>query len=186
MPTDCLAVTGASPLLWICAGVGVLVIGIVARRGSRVLSASLILVASLAACVSVDATQQPASAICSPDATSLVQGSIRVLSGTLRATEVPTLTASNGAQVLTAMWGAPSADGSDVVIPFAFHGIRSGEWTFEITESDATAFEFSHSDISFVVNSSRMLTGGPFNASTPSMVSVSTSGLQFEIAVTRS
>ena len=186
MPSNCLPATGGSVAFWLFAGLVVFTIGLLTLRSSRALVINVIIIGCFIASVGFDANQQSANALCSPMPSSLIQGQLRVVSGTVSSAELPVATATSGQTVITALWGEPEQSGSDVVIAFAFPGVTAGDWMFDITESSQTAFEFLSSDLSLVVNSSRMLTGGPFNASSASPISVAASGLSFEIAVTRS
>lgn len=186
MPHDCLASTGSSALVWLVAGLTVCSAGVVMLRWSRSAAVLLLPCLFLAALTTSDSLQKPVSAACSPAPSSILQGQLRIIGGTVSSAELPVVVATNGTTTVTAVWGMPEHVGSDVVVPFALPNLTPGDWSLDITESPSTSFEFSDSDLSFVVNSSRMLTGGPFNASTSEPISVAATGRSFEIAVTRS
>ena len=186
MPSDCLATTGSSAYFLLAAGFLLVMTGLLLKQSGRTLISGVTLLAVLALLIPFDGTTAPVSALCSPKPSSLLHGQLRVIGGSINQRELPVMTATSGALVVTALWDIPTKSGTDVVVSFTFPKIIAGDWTVEINESPFTAFEFSNSDVPFVVNSSRMLTGGPFNASTATPVHVSESGLSFEFAVTRS
>jgi len=186
MPSDCLAITGSSEFAWIIGGVLFLAAGVVLVRWSRVVSAFVLPCIFLAALTTADSVQRSADAQCSPAPSSILQGQLRIVGGVVTSNELPDVVASNGTTSVTATWGTPESSGSDVIVAFAFPNLSPGDWSIDVTESPLTSFEFASSDLSLVVNSSRMLTGGPFNASTSTPINVPASGLTFEIAVTQS
>ena len=186
MPSDCLASTGGAPVAWISGGLVVLIVGLVLAWRGRAIAAVGLPLLFLAALSTSDSFQRPANALCSPDSSSILQGQLRIVSGVLDSHEVPVAVATNGTTSVTAKWGEPEVSGSDVLVAFAFPNVSPGQWSIDLTESPMTSFEFASSDLSIVVNSSRMLTGGPLNVSTSAPITVPSTGRHFEIAVTRS
>jgi hypothetical protein len=182
--TPCLPTTGSSLSFWIVGGL-LIFAGLCILRYSRQIMMSLVVCVALGVVVDSHHFAGPAAAACSPDESSLLQGELRVESGLLRSSEFPLLTVTNGTSVLTAQWGVPTTDGSDTVVAFAVPDITPGNWSVEITESDATSFNLSSSSWPLVVNSSRLLTGGPFNATTSNPHRVPATGVQLSINVTR-
>jgi hypothetical protein len=183
--TPCLPTTGSSLSFWIAGGL-LIFAGLYILRYSRQIVMSLVVCVALGVVVDSHHFAEPAAAACSPDESSLLQGELRVEGGILRSSEFPLLTVTNGTSVLTARWGVPTTDGSDTVVSFAVPDITPGNWSVELTEGDATSFNLSSSSWSLVVNSSRLLTGGPFNATTSTPHHVSATGAQLSISVTRS
>lgn len=186
MPNDCLAITGGAGLTWVIGGFVLLIAGFALIRINRVVKTCVVAVLLLVGLSTSDAIHREAGALCSPASSSILQGSLRVIGGTIQANELPVVTATDGSSTITALWGSPESAGPDVVVAFAFPHLTPGIWTIELTESPLTSFEFASSTESFVVNSSRMLTGGPFNLTTVSPLTVTPSGLSVEISVTRS
>ena len=186
MPSDCLASTGGAPIAWIAGGFVVLVVGAILMWRSRAIAAVGLPLLFLAALSTSDSFQRPANALCSPVPSSILQGQLRIVGGVLGSHEVPVAVATNGTKSVTAQWGKPEVSGSDVLVAFAFPNVSPGQWSIDLTESSLTSFEFVSSDLSIVVNSSRMLTGGPFNVSTSAPITVTSTGRHFEISVTRS
>jgi len=177
--------TGSSPTGWYVGGLAI-VVGLFLVRYARNMVVSAVVVIGLGITLNGSNFATPAVAACSPDESSLLQGDLRVEGGSLTSAELPVLTVTNGTTTLTARWGMPTTDGVDTVVSFAVTDIAPGDWSLEITESESTSFNLSGASWPLVVNSSRLLTGGPFNATTASPQHISVSGVRITITVSRS
>ena len=97
--------------------------------------------------------------------------------------DLPQLNASNGVSTITATWGPLMWNGNDTEVSFSFPDATAGSWTYSVIQTAATPLEFFDSSLGFSVNSSPMLTGGPFDATTTSASTVTTSPVSFTFRV---
>lgn len=183
MPVPCLAATGSSVGLFVTAGLGLLVAGTLVLRFARLRLATLAMVLVAGFLVVQGPHAAPARAACEPAPSGLISGTFTFSGSTNSAADLPTITATDGTTTLTATWGAPQSDGVDTNVPFAFVNATPGQWSFEVNQTGTTDLEFYASSLNFSINSSPMLTGGPFNATT-SALSVPAGGLTFTFSVT--
>lgn len=183
--SPCLPTTGGSLTVWL---VGSLLVcgGVYLVRHSRHLVVTALVVLMMSLAMMANYSVAPAVAACSPDNSSLLRGELRVEGGSLSSSELPLMTVTNATTTITARWGTPESQGADTVVGFAFSDITPGEWSLEFTESDVTALNLSHSSWPLVVNSSRLLTGGPLNATTASPQYIPAGGVRLTISVVRS
>ena len=97
--------------------------------------------------------------------------------------DLPQLNASNGVSTITATWGPLMWNGNDTEVSFSFLDATAGSWTYSVIQTGATPLEFFDSSLGFSVNSSPMLTGGPFDATTTSASTVTTNPVSFTFRV---
>lgn len=166
-------------------GLALIAAGVVALRFSRLRVATLALLLVTGFFVAQGPHTTAASASCGTVPTGLISGTFTFSGSTNTADDLPTLTATDGTTTLTALWGTPQSDGQDTNVPFAFTAATPGQWSFDVIQTASTDLEFYASSLNFSIDSSPLLTGGPFNAST-SAITVPAEGLSFTFSVTAS
>lgn len=180
---DCLAHTGST--LWILVAVGLssVLVGLALWR-LPIVRAFGVLALVLGATVTVQSSHSPAaSAACTPTNNSLISGTFSFVGFEAHEADLPTITATAGTNTITALWGTPTFNGSDTEVSFFFPGAGAGSWSFSVNQTGTTPLEFMDSTLPFSVNSSPMLTGGPFDASTSSPTTVDVTPLNFTFRV---
>ena len=182
---DCLAHTGSPLWIMIAVGLSCVLAGLTLLRLPIVRFVGVFALV-LGATLAVQSSHSPtATAACTPTNNSLISGTFSFVGYEANASELPTITATDGTNTITALWTTPAFNGSDTVASFSFPAAGAGSWTFSVNQTGATPLEFMDSTLPFAVNSSPMLTGGPFDASTstPSAVDVTPLNFTFRVSV---
>jgi len=181
---ECLAATGSPLWLLIAIGLSLVTTGLVLWRWPVARAIAVVALVSGATLLLPGHQQDGVRAACPPSSSSLISGTFTFVGYAAKTGDLPLLTASNGAATITATWGAPTFNGNDTVVPFSFRDATAGSWIFAVfLDSQTTPLEFFDSSLDFSVNSSPMLTGGPFDAATTSAVTVGSSPLTFTFRV---
>jgi hypothetical protein len=113
----------------------------------------------------------------------LISGTFSFVGFEAAPSDLPTITATDDDTTITALWGAPTFNGNDTVVPFSFPAAGAGSWIFSVNQTGNTPLEYFDSTLDFSVNSSPMLTGGPFDAATTTATTVGSSPLTFTFRV---
>ena len=180
---ECLAATGSTLWLLVAIGLSSILAGLVLWRlpfARTVGVVALVLGATLAVQSSPSA---PASAACMSTNTTLISGTFSFVGFEAAPSDLPIITATDGGTTITALWGAPTFNGNDTVVPFSFPAAGAGSWIFSVNQTGNTPLEYFDSTLDFSVNSSPMLTGGPFDAATTTATTVGSSPLTFTFRV---
>ena len=180
---NCLAHTGST--LWILLAIGLAcVLAGAALWRLPIVRAFGVLALVFGATLTVQSSHSPAAnAACTPTNTSLISGTFSFVGYEASASDLPTITATDGTNTITALWDTPVFNGSDTEATFSFPAAGAGSWNFSVNQTGTTPLEFMDSTLPFSVNSSPMLTGGPFDASTSSPTTVDVTPLNFTFRV---
>ena len=168
----CLAATGSPLWPLVAIGVSLVATGLVLWRWPVARAIAVVALLGGATLLLPGHQQDRARAACPPDSSSLISGTLTFVGYEATAGDLPQLTASNGVSTTTATWGLLTWNASDTEVSFSFPDATAGSWNFAISQTGTTPLEFFDSSLDFSVNSSPMLTGGPFDAATTSAVNV--------------
>ena len=180
---ECLATTGSPLWLLVAIGLSLVATGLVLWRWPVARAIAVVALVSGATLLLPGHQQDGARAACPPAASSLVSGTFTFVGFAANTGDLPQLTASNGVTTITATWGPVTWSGNDTHVSFAFPDATAGSWIFAVNQTGTTPLEFFDSSLHFSVNSSPMLTGGPFDAATTSATSVATTPVTFTFRV---
>lgn len=180
---DCLAQTGSTLWILVAVGLSAVLAGLALWR-LPIVRAFGALALVFGATLAVQSSHSPAAtAACMPTNNSLISGTFSFVGYDANAADLPTITATDGTNTITALWGTPAFNGNDTVVTFSFPAAGAGSWNFSVNQTGTTPLEFMDSTLPFSVNSSPMLTGGPFDASTSSPTTVDVTPLNFTFRV---
>jgi len=180
---ECLATTGSPLWLLVAIGVSLVTAGLVLWRRPVVRAIAIVALLSGTTLTLQGHIQDGARAACPPAAAGLISGTFTFVGYAAGTGDLPQLSASNGVSTITATWGPLMWNGSDTEVSFSFPDATAGSWTYSVIQTGATPLEFFDSSLGFSINSSPMLTGGPFDAVTTSASTVTTSPVTFTFRV---
>ena len=180
---ECLAATGSPLWLLVAIGLSLVATGLVLWRWPVARAIAVVALVSGATLLLPGHQQDGARAACPPAAAGLISGTFTFVSYEATSGDLPQLTASNGVTTITATWGPVTWSGNDTSVSFAFPDATAVSWTYSVIQTGTTPLEFFDSSLDFSVNSSPMLTGGPFDAATTSAASVATTSVTFTFRV---
>ena len=180
---ECLSATGSPLWLLVAIGLSLVATGLLLWRWPVARAIAVVALLSGTTLLLPGHQHDEARAACPPGSSSLISGTFTFVGYAAVAGDLPQLTASNGVSTITATWGPLMWNGNDTEVSFSFPDATAGSWTYSVIQTGATPLEFFDSSLGFSINSSPMLTGGPFDAVTTSASTVTTSPVTFTFRV---
>ena len=180
---ECLAATGSPLWLLVAVGLTLVAMGLALWRWPVARVIAVVALVSGATLLLPGHQEDEARAACSSANAGLISGTFTFVGHEAVTGDLPQLTASNGETTITATWGPLTWNGHDTEVSFSFPDATPGSWNVAVNQTGTTPLEFFDSSLDFAVNSSPMLTGGPFDAATTSASTVTTSPVSFTFRV---
>ena len=180
---ECLAATGSPLWTLVAVSLTLVVAGLALWRWPVARAIAVVALVSGATLLLPGHHEDQARAACSSADTGLISGTFTFVGHEAVRGDLPQMTASNGETTITATWGPLAWDGHDTEVSFSFSDATAGSWTLAVNQTGTTPLEFFDSSLDFSVNSSPMLTGGPFDAATTTASTVTNTPVTFTFRV---